>query len=92
MVSEEDYLLRVGGKTPVSELAGAISHGVYDGKKVVLRVIGNGAIGQAMKAVAIARGFVAPRGIDLLVCPGFTEIELPDGKVTGMVLRIIADD
>lgn len=89
MGHEDEAILRVGSKTPVAELASAISHGVYDGKPVTLRAIGAGAISQATKAVAVARGYVAPRGIDLAMVPGFTDITMPDGVVTGIVLKVI---
>jgi len=41
-----------------------------------LQAIGAGAINQAVKAVAIARGFVAPAGIDLICIPAFKEVEI----------------
>jgi stage V sporulation protein S len=44
-----------------------------------MQAIGAGAINQAVKAVAIARGFVAPSGVDLICIPAFTDIEI-DGE------------
>jgi stage V sporulation protein S len=85
----DDVVLRVGSKTPVDSLASAVSHGVYASRPVVLRAIGPGAISQAIKAVAIARGMVAPRGFDLALVPGFVTIAMPDAEVTGIVLRVI---
>ena len=38
-----------------------------------------GALNQAVKAIAIARGFVAPSGIDLICIPAFTDISI-DGE------------
>lgn len=71
-------------------LAAAVSHAVYDGKRVTLRAVGHGAIGQAVKAVAVARGYVGPRGLDLSIRPGFAEIEMPDKSiVTALVLKVI---
>lgn len=67
-----DVLIRVAANSPPQQLASAISHAVYDGKKVVMRAIGANAVNQAMKAAAIARGYVAPRGLDLTVRPHFT--------------------
>lgn len=86
----EEALLRVKGTASVPPLASAISHAVYDGKTVVLRAIGAAAISQAIKAVAVARGYVAPRGIDLMIIPGFTDVDMPDGKVTAITLRVVA--
>jgi stage V sporulation protein S len=44
-----------------------------------MQAVGAGAINQAVKAVAIARGFVAPSGVDLICIPAFTDIEI-DGE------------
>ena len=64
-MATEQALLRVKGTASVPALASAISHAVYDSKEVTLRAIGASAVSQAVKAVAVARGYVAPRGIDL---------------------------
>jgi stage V sporulation protein S len=88
MGSGNELVLRVAKATPVPDLAGAISNAVYDGKHVSLRFVGAAAGMQALKAVAVARGFVASRAIDLTVKPGFIEVEMPDKKVTGMILVV----
>ncbi|WP_038069291.1 stage V sporulation protein S, partial [Thermoanaerobacterium aotearoense] len=41
-----------------------------------IQAVGAGAVNQAVKAIAIARGFVAPNGIDLIAIPAFSEIEI----------------
>jgi stage V sporulation protein S len=41
--------------------------------------VGAGAVNQAIKAIAITRGFVAPNGIDLVAVPAFVEIAI-DGE------------
>lgn len=87
-INASDTVLRVGASTPASELASAISHGVYDGKQVVLRAIGAGAVNQAIKAIAIAQSYVGGRGLSLLTRPGFTTVKMSDGDVTAITLRI----
>jgi stage V sporulation protein S len=54
-----------------------------------MQAIGAGAINQAVKAVAIARGFVAPSGIDLICIPAFTDIEIDGEERTA--IRIIVE-
>ena len=44
-----------------------------------LQAVGAGAVNQAVKAIAIARGYVAPNGIDLVAIPAFVEIDI-DGE------------
>jgi len=70
-------------------LASAISHAIYDNRTVCLRAIGAGAVNQAIKACAIARGYVAPRGIDLSIRPGFTTVTMRDGDVSAITLLIL---
>ena len=85
----EDAVLRVKSSSNPQALASALSHAVYDSKKVVLRAIGAGAVNQAIKACAIARGYVAPRGIDLAVRPGFTTVTMAEGDVSAITLQIL---
>jgi len=84
-------VLKVRSSSNASALAAALSHAIYDGKDVALRAIGAGAVNQAVKAVAIAQGFVGTRGITLSVRPGFDIVKMPEGDITAMVLRIITD-
>lgn len=85
---EEDGVLRVSNSSNASKLASAISHAVYDGKKVKLRAIGAGAVNQAVKAIAIAQAYVAPRGIVLYTRPGFTTVKMSDGDISAIVLHV----
>ena len=41
-----------------------------------MQAIGAGAVNQSIKAIAIARGFVAPNGMDLIAVPSFVEVEI----------------
>ena len=53
-----------------------------------MQAIGAGAINQAVKAVAIAKGFVAPAGIDLVCSPAFTEVKIDNEDKTGIKFTI----
>lgn len=82
-------VLKVSARSPVSSLASAMSHAVYDGKQVSLRAIGAASVNQAMKATAIARGYVASKGLSISVVPGFTTVTMDDGEVTAMIFHIV---
>lgn len=84
-VTNEDDYLRVGAGTNPQSLASAIAHAVYGNKKVILRAVGAGAVNQAVKAVAIARGYVAPNGFDLSMRPGFQNVT---GESTGTISAV----
>ncbi len=85
----EETLLKVKSSSNAPNLASAIANNVYDGKNVVLRAIGAGAVNQAMKAIAIAQSYVGPRGKVLSCRPGFTTVHMPDGDISAMTLRIL---
>ncbi|MEA3075601.1 MAG: stage sporulation protein [Actinomycetota bacterium] len=57
---------------------------------VEVQVVGAGALNQAIKAVAIARGFVASSGIDLVCVPTFADIEI-DGE-SRTAIRLLIED
>lgn len=85
----EDCVLRVKNTSTPQSVASALSHAIYDGKKVTLRAIGAGAVNQAVKACAIARGFVAPRGIDLAFVAGFDTVTMADNtEVSAITLAV----
>lgn len=87
-----DTILRVSASSAPQSVAAAISKCIeIDHTYPVLRAIGHGAVGQAVKAIAIARGYVAPKGIDLACIPGFDTIESSEGKeISAIVLRVYA--
>lgn len=87
--SEEPFLRVSAGSNPQS-VASAIAHAVYDNRQVKLRAVGAGAVNQAVKAIAIARGYSAPRGLDLTCKPGFTTIESRDGEISAIIFTVTA--
>ena len=60
-------------------VAGALAAVLREKGSAEMQAVGAGAVNQAIKAIAIARGFVAPNGIDLIVIPAFSEIQI-DGE------------
>ena len=89
IADHEEPVLRVKGSSSPQAVAAAISHSIYDNKKVVLRAIGAGAVNQAVKACAIARGYVAPRGFDLSIRPGFVTVNLNGDDVSAITLLVV---
>lgn len=76
--------LKVKNNTEVGKLAGAIAGLLKDGEKVVLECVGAGAVNQAIKSVATARGFVGSLGYDIVCKPSFFEIRIDDGVKTAI--------
>ena len=72
-------VLKVSAKSNPNSVAGALAGTIRENGKAEMQTIGAGALNQAVKAVAIARGFVAPAGLDLVCIPAFISIEI-DGE------------
>lgn len=89
-INEDEYL-RVGGGSNPQSVASAIAHALYENKEVKLRAIGASSVNQMVKACAIARGYVAPRGMDLTCRPGFTTVQSRDGEISAMIMHVIAN-
>lgn len=81
-------VLKISTKSNPNSVAGAIAGLIKERGRAEMQVIGAGAINQAIKAVAIARGFVAPSGIDLICIPAFTEVRIDDEDRTGVKLLV----
>lgn len=81
-------VLKVSAKSSPNSVAGALAGVIKENGSVELQVIGAGALNQAIKAIAIARGFVAPSGLDLICVPAFTEIKINGQERTAIKLFI----
>ncbi|OGS68992.1 MAG: stage V sporulation protein S [Firmicutes bacterium RBG_13_65_8] len=82
-------VLKVSSKSSPNAVAGALAAVVRERGSAELQAIGAGAVNQAVKAVAIARGFVAPSGVDLVCIPAFTDIMI-DGEERTAIRFIVA--
>lgn len=72
-------VLKVSANSQPKSVAGALAAVLRGNSRAELQAVGAAAVNQAIKAIAITRGFVAPNGIDLIVVPAFAEIII-DGE------------
>lgn len=89
-VKEEENILRAGAGSSAQSLGSAIAHALYDTPQVKVRAVGASAVNQAVKAIAIASGYVAPRGMRIVNIPGFTTVDSRDGKISAIVFTIFS--
>lgn len=71
--------LKVSSKSSPASVAGAIAGMIKDGVPVEIQSVGAGAVNQAVKAIAISRGFLSPIGIEIVCIPSFADIVI-DGE------------
>ncbi len=81
-------ILKVSAKSSPNAVAGALAGVLRENGHAEIQAIGAGALNQAVKAVAIARGFVAPSGMDLVCVPAFTDIEIEGEERTAIKLIV----
>ena len=82
-------ILKVASKSSPNKVAGALAGVLRENGEAELQAVGAGAVNQSIKAIAIARGFVAPSGIDLACIPAFKDIEI-EGENRTSIKFIVA--
>jgi len=82
-------VLRVSSTSDPNKVAGALAGTLREQGKAEMQTIGAGALNQAIKAIAIARGFLAPSGKDILCYPAFVDVEI-DGKERTAIKLFVA--
>lgn len=81
-------VLKVSTKSNPNSVAGALAAIIKEKNIAEIQAVGAGAINQAVKAIAIARGFVAPSGKDIVCIPAFTDIEIDGEERTAIKLIV----
>ena len=81
-------ILKVSSKSNPNSVAGALAGVIREHGSAEIQAVGAGAINQTIKAVAIARGFVSPSGIDLVCIPAFSDIVIDGEERTAIKLIV----
>ena len=82
--------LKVSSKSDSNRVAGALANVLREQSSVEIQAIGAGALNQAIKGIAIARGFVAPSGKNLVCIPAFSDITIDCEERTAIKLIVEA--
>jgi len=77
-------VLKVSSKSEPKSVAGAIAAILRNGEPVEVNAIGAAAVNQVVKSIAVARGYVAPNGIDLVCIPAFAQLEVDGVEKTSI--------
>ncbi len=83
-------ILKVSSKSNPNSVAGAIANVFREKGCVEIQSVGAGALNQAIKAIAIARGFIAPMGVNLVCIPAFQDIVIGNEERTAIKIIIEA--
>lgn len=85
---KNNQILKVSAKSDSKKVAGAIAALIREDNRCVLQCVGAGAINQGVKAIAIARGYSAPHGHDIVCIPAFDNFQI-DGEERTYVKLIV---
>jgi len=89
-VYDDTEVLKVSAHSRPSAVAGAIAAVIRNHGRADVQAIGAGATNQAVKAVAIARDYLQPNGIDIVVVPAFIDVMIADEERTAIRLVVEA--
>src|SRR5512138_2884881 len=81
-------VIKVSAKSRSTAVAGAIAGVIRENKRAEVQAIGAGAVNQAIKAVAIARGYLEQDGLDIYVIPTFAEVDIAGEERTAVKLYV----
>lgn len=81
-------ILKVSSKSNPNSVAGALANVFREKGSVEIQAVGAGALNQAIKAIAIARGFVAPSGKNLVCIPAFSDVSIEGEERTAIKLIV----
>jgi len=81
-------VLKVSSKSKPNSVAGALANAFRDKQVVEVQAVGAGSLNQAIKAIAIARGYVAPTGKDLVCVPAFSDVIIDGEERTAIKLIV----
>jgi stage V sporulation protein S len=81
-------IIKVSAHSRSTAVAGAIAGMIREHRRAEVQAIGAGAVNQAIKATAIARGYLQPEGIEICCVPFFAEVHIDDQERTAIRLVI----
>ena len=88
MAEAGSEILKVSAQSRPSSVAGAIAGVIREKGRAEVQAIGAGAVNQAVKAIAIARGYLAPGGFDVICTPSFTDVIINGEERTALKLVV----
>ncbi len=88
MAPSDSEILKVSAQSKPSAVAGAIAGVMREKGRAEVQAIGAGAVNQAVKAIAIARGYLAPSGLDVVCIPSFTDVLINNEERTAIKLVV----
>lgn len=81
-------ILKVSAHSRPTAVAGAIAGSVRESRRAEVQAIGADAVNQAIKAVAVARGYLEQEAIDIICIPTFVDVDIGGEERTAIKLTV----
>ena len=81
-------VIKVKANSRTAAVAGAIAGVFREHKRAEVQAIGAGAVNQAIKALVLAKGYLAEDGIPIVCLPEFVDVDI-DGKVRTAIRLVV---
>ena len=81
-------IIKVSSTSVPNHVAGAIASLMREQDQLMIQTIGAAALNQAIKSIAIARGYIIPTGKELICIPSFHDLMVDDKRITALRLVI----
>ncbi len=82
-------IIKVSGNSRTSAVAGAIAGVFREHRRAEVQAIGAGAVNQAVKALVLARSYLAEDGLPVVFIPEFTDVTIDDKVRTAIKFTVI---
>ena len=82
-------IIKVSGNSRTSAVAGAIAGVFRERQRAEVQAIGAGAVNQAVKALVLARSYLAEDGHNVVFVPEFTDVTIDDKVRTAIKFTVI---
>lgn len=77
-------IIKVSATSRTAAVAGAVAGVIREAGRAEVQAIGAGAVNQAVKAIAIARGYLLEEDVDVVCIPSFVEVEIDGHERTAL--------
>ena len=82
-------IIKVSANSRTASVAGAVAGVMREKGHAEVQAIGAGAVNQAVKAIAIARGYLQEEGVDIVCVPNFVEVDIDGQQRTALRLQVV---
>ena len=81
-------VIKVSARSRTAAVAGAIAGVMRENNRAEVQAIGAGAVNQAVKAIIIAKGYLADEGVEIACIPSFVNVLINDQERTAVRLIV----